>query len=149
MKIIKDRRRAAVAVLLAATAVAVILLAGIAGRRAGQMTDISTPEKRWAFIRSLGWEPEEGSETEKEVLLPGRFPPVLEQYNQLQLAQGYDLTKYAGKEIRVYTCTLQNCPEDSRAQCTLYAYRGKLIGGDIHSPAFSGYMRPLADKENG
>ena len=149
MKILKNRRAAAGALLFAAAAVAVILLAGAAGRRTGSMTDISTPEKRLAFIRSLGWEPEEDSETEKEVLLPGRFPSVLEQYNQLQLSQGYDLTKYAGKEIRVYTWTLKNCPEDSGAQCTLYAYRGRLIGGDVHSPAFSGYMRALTNKENG
>lgn len=135
--------------LLIIAAAAVILMAGVAGRRTGSMADVSTPEKRMAFIRSLGWEPAEESETEKEVLMPGKFPQVLEKYNELQLSQGYDLTRYAGKKIRVYTYTLKNCPEDSGAQCTLYAYRGRLIGGDIHSPAFSGYMRPLTDKENG
>ena len=150
MTIIRGRRPELRRILLsAAAAAAVILLAGVAGRHAASGTDMSAPEKRMAFIRSLGWEPEEGSETEKSVRLPASFPEVLEKYNELQLSQGYDLKKYAGKEIQVFTCTISNCPEDSGAQCTLYAYRGRLIGGDIHSPAFSGYMRPLTDKENG
>lgn len=102
-----------------------------------------TEDERLEYLRSLGWEPCCSHMDEKSILLPKEFPDVLKNYNEIQLAQGFDLTKYAGKEIKMYTCGLSNFPEDPNAQCSLYVYRGKIIGGDVHSPGINGFMLPL------
>ena len=128
----------------AGLALAVILLAGALGRRSGSVGEKgSNNQQRLAYIQSLGWEAEEDAKEEKEVLLPEEFPEVLQNYNQMQQEAGFDLTKYAGKKIELYVYKLENYPSEAEVLCTLYVYRGRIIGGDIHSTAFRGFMKPL------
>ena len=130
-------------------AVAVIVLAGILGRYSGQNgIKAATNEDRVSYIRSLGWECGETPAEEKRILLPEVFPEVLANYNELQLQQGFDLTQYAGKEISMVTYRLLNYPVDDEVLCTLYLYKNRIIGGDIHSTAFTGFMRELHSMEN-
>ena len=68
---------------------------------------------------------------------------------QRQRSQGLSLKKYAGKEIHIYTCPLVEDGQEG-VYSALYVYRGKVIGGDVHSVDFEGYMRPLFPaSENG
>ena len=129
---------------IAAAAVGIILLAGAVGSRsAGRGPECDTNEQRTAYIRSLGWECEETAADEKEIMLPKEFPEVLLKYNRLQQEAGFDLTQYAGKSVRMYTYVLKNYPAERETLCTLYVYRGRLIGGDLHSASFDGFMKPL------
>ncbi len=146
-------RRAGIAVLAAA-----VLLGAfwIFSRVSGRGIPGKTEEERVSFLRSMGWEPRCGCESGKTILLPEEFPEVLINYNKLQLQQGFDLEKYAGKELEMYVYELTNYPGDPEALCSLYVYRGKIVGGDIHSPGINGSMRPLngdlaeqSKKENG
>ena len=74
---------------------------------------------------------------------------MLDNYEQLQRSQGLALKKYAGKEIHIYTCPLVEDGQEG-VYSALYVYRGKVIGGDVHSVDFEGYMRPLFPaSENG
>ena len=133
-------RRIGIAVLAAAILLAAFLAVrfisdrGIPGK---------TEEERLTYLRSLGWEPCCGCVKEKTILLPEEFPEVLINYNKLQLQQGFDLSKLAGKEIRMYVYELSNHPDDPEALCSLYVYRGKIVGGDVHSPRVDGFMGPL------
>ena len=130
--------------IFALLSIAVIVLAGVLGRHSGQKgVKAATNEDRISYIQSLGWECDPNPAEEKRILLPEEFPEVLINYNALQLQQGFDLTKYAGKEIGMFTYTLLNYPVDDEVLCTLYLYKNRIIGGDIHSTAFTGFMRGL------
>ena len=134
--------------LLAAAAIFVIAVAGALGG-AGDSVSAATREERAALLRDLGHTPDIDSETEKHVRLPTDFPAVLDNYEQLQRSQGLSLKKYAGKEIHIYTCPLVEDGQEG-VYSALYIYRGKVIGGDVHSVDFEGYMRPLFPaSENG
>ena len=104
------RRRGAVKVILfGVLAAAVILLAGALGRRSVRnVIRAGTNEERVAYLQSLGWEVEETPILEQEITLPKEFPDVLDQYNELQRQQGFDLEEYAGKKLTLYTYRITN-----------------------------------------
>ena len=139
------RRRTVGKVLLLACAV--ILAIVLIGRwvRAGN-TDIipaGTNEERISFLSSQGWEVESVPISEQTIRLPETFPDVLLDYNEMQKQQGFDLEKYAGKEIRMFSYAVKDPSSDRETQCSLYVYKDRVIGGDVHSTAFDGYMVPL------
>lgn len=144
-KISPARRRAAVKVILFGTiAAAVILLAGVLGRRsADSAIRAGTNEERIAYLQSLGWEVEPTPILEQEITLPKEFPEVLTQYNELQRQQGFDLAEYAGKKLTLYTYRITNHPDAEEADAALYVYRTALVGGDVHSTSFTGFMTAL------
>ena len=139
------RRKAAVKVILfGVLAAAVILLAGALGRRnANGSIQAGTNEERIAYLASLGWEVEEAPILEQEITLPKEFPDVLARYNELQRQQGFDLESCAGKKLTLYTYRVTNYPDADEVDASLYVYRSKLVGGDIHSTAFTGFMTAL------
>jgi len=139
------RRRTIGKVLLAAAAVAaVILLLGHFVRGGHEKAiNADTKEGRAAYLAALGWEVKEEPLSEQTIRLPATFPDVLKEYNELQKKQGFDLEKYAGKEISMYSYSLQNPPGEGEYLCSLYVYKGKVIGGDIHSTALNGKMEGI------
>lgn len=108
---------------------------------------MKTTEGRCAYLASLGYETEEGSEREQTVKLPKEFGEVMEQYNLLQRSAGFDLEKYAGKSCTQYTYTVTNAGLSATATAVLYVRGGTLIGGDIHSASLDGSLLPLVPKE--
>ena len=149
MKAISFSRCSKTRKLLLILLVLIMAAAAILRISAGSGIPGKTEADRQNYLRSLGWAPCCDCGKSKSILLPEEFPDVLKNYNELQLRQGFDLTKYAGKEIKMYTYELAEDPAYPGAECSLYVYRGKIIGGDIHSPEISGYMLPLNVKENG
>jgi len=141
----KGARKGVRRLLAAVVAIAIILAAGILGRHSEQKGPRGgTDEQRLAFLASLGWEAEGTPETQRTIRLPEEFPEVLKNYNELQKQQGFDLEKYAGKEVTMVVYPLRNYPDvTDEVLCSLYIYRGRIIGGDIHSTAFDGFMRSL------
>lgn len=144
-KISPARRSAAVKVILfGVIAAAVILLAGALGRRSADNTiRARTNEERIAYLQSLGWEVEPAPLLEQEITLPKEFPDVLAKYNELQRQQGFDLAEYAGKKLTLYTYRITNHPDAEEADASLYVYRAELVGGDVHSTSFTGFMTAL------
>ena len=141
------RRKGAVKVILfGVLAAAVILLAGALGRRSADTAiRAGTNEERIAYLQSLGWEVEPTPILEQEITMPKDFPDVLTQYNELQRQQGFDLEEYAGKKLTLYTYTyrITNHPDAEEADASLYVYRSELVGGDVHSTSFTGFMTAL------
>ena len=144
-KITPARRAAAVKVILfGSIAAAVILLAGALGRRSADgRIAAGTNEERIAYLLSLGWEVEPAPVLEQEITLPKEFPEVLQNYNEMQRQQGFDLQDYTGKKVILYTYRITNHPDAEEADASLYVYRSRLIGGDVHSTSFTGFMTPL------
>ena len=54
--------------------------------------DLSTLDGREAFLNSLGWEIDKSTEEFRTVVVPDKLEGIMAQYNQMQQAQGYDLS---------------------------------------------------------
>ena len=75
---------------------ALLLSAGLIYERASARgIPGKTKVQRLEYLNSLGWNTDPECEKSKVILLPEEFPEVLKKYNELQLRQGFDLTKYA------------------------------------------------------
>jgi hypothetical protein len=141
-----NKKRAVIAVLVvAAILCAVILLAGRAG---GQKTPVSAlsavvrdNEQRVAYLNSLGWQVEETAVEEQSIIIPREFSNVYEEYNQLQISQGFDLTEYGGLEATRYTYRITNYPgANIAAVADLLVFKDEIIAGDVQSNALDGFM---------
>lgn len=144
---IKFNRKTAIGIILA---VAVVLIALILIFSGGESADgafksskLTTTEDRVAFLKELGWEVDPKSETEQTVLIPREFTGVYLDYNKLQKQQGYDLEKYLGTEVSMYTYIVTNYESKDTVIASLYLYKGKVIAGDIHSTTLNGFMHGL------
>ena len=105
---------------------------------------LRSTQGRCAYLASLGYTADPASEELRESALPARFDAVLEEYNALQLRQGWDLRAAAGKTCLCCSYDLVAYPDwDGRVIATLYLFRGRVIGGDLHTAAVDGFMRPL------
>ena len=78
----------------------------------------------------------------KEVLIPDELDDVLLEYNELQKQAGMDLEQYHGKRVKVWTYRVLDAGNED-VQASLYVYKDKIIGGDVHSTALDGFMRGL------
>ena len=72
------------------------------------------------------------------------------QYNDLQLAQGFDLTPYRGKAVKRYTYEVYNYPDlPTGVVANLLIYKDKVIGGDVCTRALDGFMHGFSLEETG
>lgn len=112
-----------------------------------------TSEQRLAFIAQFGWEVEAEPLEIQEVLIPAEFDDVYASYNELQKAQGLNLTRYAGKIAKRYCYKVLNYPDcEDEVRLNLLIAEKKVIGGDVCSLSLDGFMhgfRRAAPEENG
>lgn len=78
----------------------------------------------------------------KTVTIPEEFGEVYERYNELQKSQGYDLSGYRSREAQVYTFPVISVRGEhtENTEAHVMVCDGKVIGGDISSPALDGGM---------
>ena len=77
----------------------------------------------------------------REVTIPAEFDKVFAGYNELQKAQGLDLSKYKKKTVTRYTFTVTNYDGyDGTVYANVLVYRNRVIGGDICSADVSGFI---------
>ena len=78
------------------------------------------------------------------MLIPEEFEAVMEEYNRMQRAQGYDLSRYAGKSCRQYSYKVTNYPDyDGSVIVTIYIAGRQVIAGDVHTASASGFMHSI------
>lgn len=131
-------------------ALIVLLLAAVSGSKAkptaasvGKTAEGGNETARVSFLRSLGYSVLPPHTAVKEVLIPDLFDAETEDYNELQLSAGWDLSPYHGKRVKCWTYTLQNDPSGEPAEAHLYEYNGRIIGGDVAATEAGGFMRAL------
>ena len=79
-----------------------------------------------------------------EVKLPKKFEDDMLTYRDIQLSQGFNLEKYAGKRVMRYSYKVTNYPNvQGDVLANLLFYKDKLIGGDIASTAGGGFIHGL------
>ena len=83
---------------------------------------LRTNEQRVALLRDCGWEVIEEPRGEREVQIPEEFDEVYESYNQIQLAQGLDLTPCRGRRATLYTYEITNHPSGEQGRYSKSAH---------------------------
>ena len=144
VKLKKPRLLLAVVVLALCGAVAVLVV--LSARRSPVVYNMRTEEERQEFLASMGWEVSEKYTECRSVTVPEEFSEVYESYNALQKQQGFDLERYKGRTVEVYTYEVYNYEghEDKGCMiCTLMVCDGVLIGGDVCCTELGGFMTGL------
>lgn len=137
--------------ILVAAALVILLVVFLANRGTGTTmepaaaTKLATPEARLAYLSEAGYEVSPEPVRTQEVLIPEEFTEVYTQYNKIQQAQGFDLSKYAGKRVMQYVYEVTNYPAENAdpVYATLLIYKNKLIGADIARGGPDGFLRAL------
>ncbi len=115
---------------------------------------IKTAEDRLEFINKFGIEVSADPMEEYTTKVPKKFDSVYEDYNNIQKAQGLDLSKYKGKKITRYTYEILNYPKNSQGEpsgkvfLNLIIYKNRVIAGDISSSSMGGFVRTFCDFAN-
>ena len=98
---------------------------------------------RVLYLTNLGIKVKSEKSEKKQITVPEVFSDIYEEYNDLQKSAGFDLKKYSGKTVTVFTYKI-----DSNKRDDLFAhimvYKDSVIGGDIAAiSADDGFMLPL------
>lgn len=98
--------------------------------------DVNNDSGRAEYLSTLGYGVEKKPVSETRETLPKVFDAVTERYNELQRAQGFDLTKYSGKNVTGYTYKVSSFPDgtktgDDEYLATIIVYRNKVIAADL------------------
>lgn len=110
--------------------------------------NVRTNEDRVAYLAQFGWEVSAEPVQTQEVRIPTDPSDVFERYNDLQIAQGFDLHDYAGKTVRRYVYEVENYPDgDGQYYATLLICKGTVIGGDVCAAEKGGVMHGFAMPE--
>lgn len=108
------------------------------------LKDADQRQNRIDFLIGLGWQVDEETAEVKDVVIPLEFDEVYQNYNQIQLAQGFDLTPYAGRQMKCYSYSILNHPSGGQnVRANLLVYKERLVGGDICSLELDGFMHGL------
>ena len=103
---------------------------------------VSTNDGRVAFLQSFGWEVAASPVESSQVKIPKEVTQVFDRYNELQKLQGYDLTRYAGKNVMRYVYKITNYPGATEpVYATVLVYKNQVIGGDVTDTAAGGRIR--------
>lgn len=139
--------------IVALAILALLVLAFAVSFLTGNGKKAGTKEDRIDFLASLGWQADPESEEADSVRIPACGEGAMADYNALMQKGGYDLSKYEGKTVEQYRYRLTNYPDcEQTVWVTLYVWRGRVIGGDIHTAALDGFMhelRPNDEKPTG
>ena len=146
---VSKTKLAAVAVFLLAVVVLIVMLCtGFGGAETATTQSIAgdTEDARLSFIAQYGWDVSTDNVQIRQVVLPKEESnEVFVRYNELQKSQGFDLTKYAGKNATQYVYEVLNAPDaEGPVHLTLLVCEGKIIGGDVTDTAPNGLMHGFA-----
>ena len=107
-----------------------------------QYDGIKTGEDRIEFLKQFGWEVKADPKESVEVTIPAEFDKVFAAYNELQRAQGLDLSTYAGRVVTRYTYRVTNYEgHEGDVFANLLVSRGRVIGGDICAADANGFLQ--------
>lgn len=140
-----------IAILLVAVVIVGLLVSLLGGSDGGTETaetavsTVASNEDRIAYLKGLGWDVNDEPVETQEVRIPAELPEVLQKYNELQLSQDFDLTKFGGKTIKRYVYEITNYPDTTDSYfATILVFKDNVIGGDVSSAAQNGIMHGLA-----
>lgn len=100
---------------------------------------------RIAYLNNLGWKVSSEPIEICDVQIPSEFNKTFKDFNDIQKTQGYDLSNYKGIICKRYTYEVNNYPDKSdNVYADLLVLDGNIIGGDICSNEFTGFINSLS-----
>lgn len=149
MFVLTTRLRKKRAILVGALAI-LLIAGGLLWRGLSQGTEtpgetvLRDNEARITYLRELGWEVEEEPIESMDLQLPEELTGSYAAYNELQLAQGFDLRDYLGKTVSRWTYQVRNYPDRPEdVQLNLYLCEDRPIAGDIIAGGEGGFQGTL------
>ena len=128
---------------IAAGIIGIVLLFG--GSSDAQTTSApagSNNDARVKFLQSFGWDVESSPAESSQVRIPENTSEVFDRYNQLQKANGYDLSKLAGKNAMRYVYKINNYPGATNpVYATVLVYKNTIVGGDVTDTSPNGKIQ--------
>ena len=145
-----DKRKLLIAA--AAVIAAIVLLLALGAGESGEPSEptasmttapaADTNDARVKFLTDFGWDVTTSPVESGQVKIPDEVSEVFDRYNKLQQGQGYDLSKFAGKNVMRYVYKINNYPGTTEpVYATLLVYKNQIIGGDITDTAAKGRIR--------
>ncbi len=124
---------AAVAVIIATTLAFVLFASG--------ESDVKNIE----FLKNYGWETDTRAVEREEITIPCPLDRVYENYNEIQLRAGLDISRYAGKDAVRFTYIVKNYPCDvgEEVRANVICVGGEPVAGDIMTVSVNGFMHSL------
>lgn len=137
------------------TVIAVGIIMAVLIVLTGRMPDETSPSpqltdnaQRVAYLQSLGWEVESEPLETLQFLLPKTLEEPYLTYNELQLSQGFDLTRCCGKQVTRYTYAVTNYPDrPNGVQANLYLCEDTPVAGDLCCPGANGFQTALISQD--
>ena len=128
---------------IAAGIIGIVLLFG--GSSDAQTTSApagSNNDARVKFLQSFGWDVESSPAESSQVRIPENTSEVFDRYNQLQKANGYDLSKLAGKNAMRYVYKINNYPgATDPVYATVLVHKNTIVGGDVTDTSPNGKIQ--------
>lgn len=107
---------------------------------------IRNDEDRVKFLAQFGVSVDPVAVSSEEVKIPDTFDKVYLGYNEIQRAQGLDLSDYKNKKVTRYTYRVNGYEGyDGQVLANLLVYRDKVIGGDVCSEDVNGFVHGFAN----
>ena len=129
---------AIVAVILAA----VLIFGGGGETQTTGAPAVTNNDARVGFLKGFGWEVSNSPVESSQVRIPETASEVFDRYNDLQKSQGYDLSRYAGKNVMRYVYKVNNYPDATDpVYATVLVYKNQVIGGDITDTSAGGKVQ--------
>lgn len=142
MKLFITLSKKSLCIILASLIISLIIIGQLFTIKAGGI-DGSTNALRVEYLSGLGYRVDETAVSVKEIVIPEIFSDVYSEYNRLQQAAGFDLSRYKGENACVYTYRLSDS-EDT--VINLIVSDNNIIGGDVSSVRIDGEMRAIERK---
>lgn len=131
---------------IGAVILAIAALVALVGGGSGEAQPTAAPsgqsnEDRVKFLTDFGWDVSASPTESMEVRIPEESSEVYNRYNALQQSQGYDLSKFAGKNVMRYVYEIKNYPNATDpVYATILVYKDQIIGGDITNTGPNGQV---------
>lgn len=126
----------------------ILIVCGIVHKATVKTYPMKTESERQKFMSEMGWEVSEEYTSCKVVSIPEEFNETYESYNELQKEQGFNLKKYKGEMVEIYTYAVYNYPGNSEnVVINLMVFDGNLIGGDVSCNELDGFMQGLKNPD--
>ncbi|MDR2525931.1 MAG: DUF4830 domain-containing protein [Oscillospiraceae bacterium] len=144
----------ALILVVAAAALALLFLTrgeNVSAKGGAMRVSASNAAERLAFLSQYGWDISQDPLEVSEVMIPTAFDGTYEKYNNVQKAQGMDLSDHAGERVKRWTYEVNNFPgfenKPGVVQANLLIADGVVVGGDICSLEQGGFLQGFAFPE--
>lgn len=142
-----------IAILVVAAVLITVIIAIVANmnpREEAEHFIVNSNDDIVAFLEHYGWSVDPEPIEAMEIVIPNEFDDVYEYYNEIQKAQGLDLSLYLGQAAMRYTFRVHNHPTyTAEVWANVIVVESLVVGGDITIHTETGIIHPFNLEDTG